>query len=111
MFSDAERAALDLAQAAGSVPNTVTDQQFENLKLYYSEDEIVDIVAVIAYFGFLNRWNDSLATPLEESPIAFAESHLGTHNWVPIIGKLANTAPAIKQHFSSTLWLCGVSSQ
>ena len=81
LFSDAERAALDLAQAAGSVPNNATDQQFANLKLYYSEDEIVDIVAVIAYFGFLNRWNDTLATPLEESPLAFAESHLATNGW------------------------------
>jgi uncharacterized peroxidase-related enzyme len=81
LFCYADHAVLDLAQAAGSVPNNATDQQFENLKQYYSEDEIVDIVAVIAYFGFLNRWNDTLATPLEESPLAFAESHLTANGW------------------------------
>jgi uncharacterized peroxidase-related enzyme len=81
LFCDAERAVLDLAQAAGSVPNHATDQQFENLKQYYSEDEIVNIVAVIAYFGFLNRWNDTLATPLEENPLSFAESHLAANGW------------------------------
>ncbi|MFT5136564.1 MAG: alkylhydroperoxidase family enzyme [Arenicella sp.] len=81
LFCDAERAALDLAQAAGSIPNNATDQQFENLKQYYSKDEIVDILAVISYFGFLNRWNDTLATPLEETPLAFAESHLATSGW------------------------------
>jgi hypothetical protein len=26
---------------------------------------------VIALFGFLNRWNDTLATPLEDEPIEY----------------------------------------
>jgi len=82
LFSAAERAALDLALAAGAVPNQATDAHFEALKPHFSEDEIVEIVAVISLFGFLNRWNDTLATTLEDSPLAFAESHLAPKGWI-----------------------------
>ena len=83
LFTPAERAALALAQAGGSVPNQATDAHFETLKQHYSEDEIVEIVGVISLFGFLNRWNDTLATPLEDSPLAFAEAHLAKNGWTP----------------------------
>ncbi|MEM6653203.1 MAG: carboxymuconolactone decarboxylase family protein [Pseudomonadota bacterium] len=82
LFSDAEKAALDLALAAGSVPNQATDDHFEAARAHFSDDEIVEIVAVIALFGFLNRWNDTLATTLEDSPLAFAEAHLAPHGWI-----------------------------
>ena len=81
LFSDGERAALSLAQAAGCVPNAATDEHFANLKQHFSEDQIAEIVGVISYFGFLNRWNDTLATPLEESPLGFAEAHLAQTGW------------------------------
>lgn len=81
LFSDAERAALALAQAGGSVPNQATDGHFEDLKRHFSEDEIIEILAVIAFFGFLNRWNDTLATTLEDSPLGFAEAHLIKAGW------------------------------
>ncbi|MEO1321724.1 MAG: carboxymuconolactone decarboxylase family protein [Pseudomonadota bacterium] len=82
MFSAAEKAALDLALAAGAVPNQATDAHFDALRPHFSEDEIVEIVAVISLFGFLNRWNDTLATTLEDSPLAFAESHLAPKGWI-----------------------------
>lgn len=82
LFTDAEKAALDLALAAGTVPNQATDEHFDALRPHFSEDDIVEIVAVIALFGFLNRWNDTLATTLEDSPLAFAESHLAPKGWV-----------------------------
>ncbi len=81
LFSPAERAALDVAVAAGCVPNAVTDEMFTELKKYWSEEEIVEIVGVIAMFGFLNRWNDTFATPLEEEPTHFGEQHLARHGW------------------------------
>ena len=37
--------------------------------------------AVIATFGFLNRWNDTMATPLEAEPIAVGEKFLAPHGW------------------------------
>ena len=72
LFTDAERAALDLAFAAGQVPNAVTEAHFEALRPHWSERQIVEMIALISLFGFLNRWNDTLATPLEDAPLSFA---------------------------------------
>jgi len=74
LFSDAERAALRVALGAGKSPNEVTDAEFADLKTYFSDDEIVEIVSVIGMFGFLNRWNSTLATELESSPLSFAKT-------------------------------------
>ncbi len=73
LFSDAERAAINLAMKAGVVPNETTDADFDRLKAHFSEDEITEIVAVIAMFGFLNRWNSTLDTALEPVPLASVE--------------------------------------
>src|SRR2546422_3262735 len=83
LYSAAERAALDFAVAAAEVPNAVTDDMFAALRQHWSEDEIVEIVGVIALFGFLNRWNDTLATPLEDEPIAVGEKYLASRGWSP----------------------------
>ena len=64
-FSDAERAALRFAQAAGKVPNAVGDVEFAELRRHFDEEQILEMVAVLALLGFLNRWNDTLATTLE----------------------------------------------
>lgn len=80
-FSDAERAALDFAAAAASVPNAVTPEIGRALKAHWTEGEIVEILGVIALFGFLNRWNDSMATPLEDEAGAVADTYLADHGW------------------------------
>lgn len=81
LFSPAERAALDVAVAAGCVPNAVTDAMFAELRSHWSDDQVVEIVGTIALFGFLNRWNDTMATPLEDQPLHFGETHLAAHGW------------------------------
>jgi uncharacterized peroxidase-related enzyme len=81
LFNAAERAALDMAVAAGCVPNAVTDEMFTALRKHWDEEQIVEIVAVIALFGFLNRWNDTFATPLEDEPLEFGEKHLAAQGW------------------------------
>ena len=68
LFSDAERAAIRVAMKSGMSPNETTDEDFAALKGHYSDDEIVEIVSVIAMFGFLNRWNSTLNTALEPRP-------------------------------------------
>lgn len=73
LFTDAERAAINLAMKAGVVPNETTDADFDRLKAHFCEDEITEIVAVIAMFGFLNRWNSTLDTTLEPIPMASIE--------------------------------------
>jgi uncharacterized peroxidase-related enzyme len=87
LYSPAERAALDVAVAAGCVPNAVTDRMFMELRKHWTEEQIVEIVGLISMFGFLNRWNDTLATPLEDDPAHFGEAHLAQHGWT--IGKHA----------------------
>lgn len=81
LYTPAERAALDVAVAAGTVPNAVTDEMFKELQKHWTEEQIVEIVGVIAIFGFLNRWNDTFATPLEDEPLHFGETHLASHGW------------------------------
>lgn len=81
LFTPAERAALDVAVAAGTVPNAVTDEMFAELRKHWSDEQVVEIVGVIAMFGFLNRWNDTMATPLEDDPLQFGERHLAAHGW------------------------------
>ncbi len=80
-FSAAEKAALDFAHAAASVPNAVTDEIADRLKTYWSDDDIVEIMGVIALFGYLNRWNDSMGSALEDLPIAAGEKFLGATDW------------------------------
>lgn len=83
LYSDAERAALRFARDASLVPNAVTLEHFEDLRRHWDEGEIVELLAVVGLFGFLNRWNDSMATDLEEIPKAFAGGTIGSHGWEP----------------------------
>ncbi len=77
LFSEAERAALRFARDAALVPNEVTGAHFEELRRYWDDGEIIEILAVIGLFGFLNRWNDTMATDLEDVPMGFASRTLG----------------------------------
>jgi len=83
LFSAAERAALELAEAAGSAPPRVTEAHFEALKKHYSEDAIVEIVSVIALLGWLNRWCMTFATEIEPRALEFGEQHLARSGWTP----------------------------
>lgn len=80
-FTDAERAAFDLAIAASSVPNAVDDQISENMRAHWDEGEIVEIMGVIALFGYLNRWNDSMGTQLEEPAAEDGNNYLAGQGW------------------------------
>ena len=81
LYSERERLAMDFALAASSQPNAVTDAQFKQLQQHWSDGEIVEILGVIAMFAFLNRWNDTLQTPLEAPAIAVATQALGDQGW------------------------------
>ena len=74
LFTDAERAALRVAWHGAQQPNAVSDEDFAALKVHFSERQIVEIVAVLSLYGFLNRWNSTLDTELEAPPAAFAQS-------------------------------------
>lgn len=76
LFSARERAALRLTLHASMQPNAVTDDDFEEVKKHFNEAAIIEIVAVAALFGFMNRWNDTFQTELEASPQAFIEKYV-----------------------------------
>ena len=85
LFTEAERTAFDLARAASVTPNAVTDEEFERLKRHFSTEQIVEILSVVSLFGWLNRFNDSLGTELEESTLDWAAG-FGLHEksgWNP----------------------------
>lgn len=87
LFDDAERAALRLARDAAQLPNAVTEEHFDELRRHFDDGELVEIVAVISLFAFLNSWNDTMATPLEDAPVTFGEEHLTGNGWA--VGKHA----------------------
>jgi uncharacterized peroxidase-related enzyme len=81
-YDEAERSALRFARDASLVPNEVTPAHFADLRRHWDDGQIVEMLAVIGLFGFLNRWNDTMATDLEEEPLAFATDRYGAH-WAP----------------------------
>lgn len=81
LFSEAERVALDFALEAASVPNGVTDESYQALAEHWTEEQIVEILGVVCMFGVFNRWNDSMATPLEELPTSRANELLADQGW------------------------------
>lgn len=80
-FSEAERAALDFSLAASMVPNAVDDTIKQRLYAHWNEGEIVEMLGVIALFGYLNRWNDSMGTSIEDGAVESGEHYLGKHGW------------------------------
>jgi AhpD family alkylhydroperoxidase len=76
LFTEGERAALRVAWGAGLSPNAVTDELFDDLRRHYTDDECVEIVGVIALYGFMNRWNDTIQTTLEQRPLAWLQEHV-----------------------------------
>lgn len=89
LFTDAERAAMRVAWKAGQLPNTCDEEDFKDLKAHWDEGQIIEIVASIGLFGYLNRWNDTLATELEDHPARVAQRTLAGWGWEPDKHKLA----------------------
>ena len=81
LYTDAERVALDFAMAAGSVPNAVDAELFTRMRQHWSEEQIVQILGAVCLYGFLNRWNDSMATDLEATPQEMGEKVLSSGGW------------------------------
>jgi len=80
-FSNAERAALDFSLVASVIPNAVDENIKTELYKYWNEGEIVEMLGVISLFGYLNRWNDSMGTSIEDGAVESGEQYLGKHGW------------------------------
>jgi uncharacterized peroxidase-related enzyme len=80
-FSEAERAALNFALASSVIPNAVDETIKTDLYKHWNEGEIVEMLGVISLFGYLNRWNDSMGTTIEDGAVESAEQYLGKTGW------------------------------
>lgn len=81
LFTAAEKALFEFALAASAVPNAVNADIETELKKYWDDGEIVEVLGVIALFGFLNRWNDSMATALEAPAEAAGKKLMAAQKW------------------------------
>ncbi len=68
LFDESERAALAIASAAGRVPVVSAAGDFERARLWFSERQILEIVAAASLFGWFNRWNGMMCSELEPVP-------------------------------------------
>ena len=78
-FSEAEKVALRFTIAASSVPVTTSKELEKSLNIHWDETDILEIMSVIALFGYLNRWNDVMGTNLEQDAKESAENLLQSH--------------------------------
>ena len=58
------------------MPNAVTPEIGARLRSYWDDGQIVEIMGVVALFGYLNRWNDSMGSALEDLPLSKGEGRL-----------------------------------
>ena len=81
LFTKKEKIALEFAYKSSIIPNAVDDEIANQLRKYWKDGEIVEILGVISLFGFLNRWNDSMGTPIEDGALESGNAYL--KNWNP----------------------------
>ncbi len=59
-FTPAEKAALRLAETVTRDAHSVSDEQFAELRSFYNEGEIVELLCAIGLFNYFNRFNNAL---------------------------------------------------
>ena len=60
MLSERERAAIEYAEEISKTPVRVTDELFEKLKKHFTDEQIVELSASIAYENYRARFNHAL---------------------------------------------------
>ncbi len=83
LFSSAERAAINLAFKADQLPNETQQEDIDELLKYFDEGQVIEIVACICLFGWLNCWNETLATQVEDVASEATSRILGAKGWTP----------------------------
>jgi uncharacterized peroxidase-related enzyme len=59
-FTPAEKAALRLAETVTRDARAVSDEQYAEMRSFYSEGEIVELLCAIGLFNYFNRFNNAL---------------------------------------------------
>jgi alkylhydroperoxidase family enzyme len=63
LYSDAERAALEYADAVTLTDRDVEDELFGRLRRFYDDDALVELTAVIAWENASSKFNRALRVP------------------------------------------------
>ena len=101
LFTDAERAALDLVRAAAQLPNAARPEHFDAVREHYSNEQIIEIVASACLAGWLNRWNDTIATVTDQESVDWATENLASVGWK--VGKHVGEAHEQRKGHPSTV--------
>jgi alkylhydroperoxidase family enzyme len=64
VFSAEERAVLRMTDLLTTRPGLVEQRDLDSLGEYFANEQVVDLVVVIATANWTNRINDGLLTPL-----------------------------------------------
>jgi len=81
LFDERERAALAFAMAAGIAPSAVSAEHHAAIREHFSDEEARTLIAVVAVGGFMNRYNDALATVTDAESVDWAKANLGPLGW------------------------------
>ena len=81
-FTDAEKAAIHLAECMTLYPHGYTEEDFARLHSFYSEGEVIELMAAIGLFNYFNRFNDVLE--MEPTKPASAEELAAAGIEVPV---------------------------
>jgi alkylhydroperoxidase family enzyme len=60
LFSEAEKVAIHLAEVMTLASHEYTDDDMASLRRFYSEGEVVELMAAIGLFNYFNRFNNLL---------------------------------------------------
>ena len=63
LFTDAERVALELADAMTITGREVTDELFGRLRKFYDDDALVELTATIAWENASSKFNRAMRVP------------------------------------------------
>lgn len=80
-FDDRERAALAFGLAAGATPSAVSPEHHAALRSHFTDEEARTLISVVALTGFMNRYNDALATVTDQESVDWAIAHLEPLGW------------------------------
>ena len=60
VLSERERTAIEYAEEMSKTPVRVSDELFERLKKHFSDEQIVELTASVAYENYRARFNHAL---------------------------------------------------
>ncbi len=63
------------------MPSAVDATHHGDIRAHFSDEEARSLLAVVALGGFMNRYNDALATVTDAESVDWATANLGSVGW------------------------------